>query len=256
MATGKMPFPAVLDVNRYYFGLSSFPRDDLLAAGISEPGTDLLEALIRPDPQNRITASGAIKSDWITSAPPGFGVTEELRRHFKNWTGKTSASQPPTKIAGPAYTYQPITNTHTTTSTSTMPQDTTVTASPPSPVSSSPEKKKLLGTSTPPKPKFLGSALYCGFSCNDPDARWYSGDDRFRTYEYFSTSEGYYNFGPLGANISNETLYINYLSVIRMARNTTSEYLRKNIPGNFIIAKPKAFPPSEIDWSIKTDYYR
>jgi serine/threonine protein kinase len=78
MVTGGLPFPTVDEVYSYRFGIRGFPRQELELVNLSNAGLAFIESLVKVDPEKRATAELALKSDWITSGPPGFQVTTSL----------------------------------------------------------------------------------------------------------------------------------------------------------------------------------
>ena len=84
MVTGKLAFPTTHEVIRYTFGGEPFPRQELDSLSLSNAALTFIESIVKPKPENRATAELALKSDWITSGPPGFQVTTSLETYFKD----------------------------------------------------------------------------------------------------------------------------------------------------------------------------
>jgi serine/threonine protein kinase len=92
MVTGGLPFPTVHEVFAYRFGIRAFPWQELEQANLSNAGLAFIESLVKPDPENRMTAELALRSDWITSGPSGFQVTTSLESYLRGKLVRIPAS--------------------------------------------------------------------------------------------------------------------------------------------------------------------
>jgi serine/threonine protein kinase len=95
MVAGVMPFSCIGDMYQYKFSQRPFPRNQLNLSNLSETGINFMESLIQVDPQLRMTAGFALESDWVTSASPGFQITEQMALYLKNWQKLPKAPEAP-----------------------------------------------------------------------------------------------------------------------------------------------------------------
>jgi serine/threonine protein kinase len=185
MVTGKLPFQDVGAMYLYSFGNAGFPQHELNLANLSGPGIRFIESLIKPDPKTRMTAEHALNSEWITSEPLGFRVTETLACYWRGQSPILESTNDVTRI-----------RVSKPDSTAVTENDTVLTTLNLQPaLESKPESntvKIIL-----PKPKLLGITInnrvdICGFSFEDPAHRFYINDDRFIRIDYCVSSILYY----------------------------------------------------------------
>lgn len=70
MLTGQVPFSSRPQLSDFYNDRVPFPTDPLLAKGVSSSAMAFVQALIKPDPSDRLLVEAALRSPWIPITDP------------------------------------------------------------------------------------------------------------------------------------------------------------------------------------------
>lgn len=77
LLTRVVPFATARSLSLYCKGKTPFPKEPLVAQGVSNTAVNFIEGLMRPNPLERLTVDTAIEDPWLTqpasSPEPGSG---------------------------------------------------------------------------------------------------------------------------------------------------------------------------------------